>query len=137
MSIQANGWTIFSLRHEKVRWVGPLYTTLGVTNNKKLTFKNHVVEGFKISSYILHFLCCIKQFLSKERARLLANAFINCQFFTFLYYGCLPVKVQLKKYANYILGHSKLLIMSMASRARSWLLSVMISMYMKSFVFWW
>ena len=70
-------------------------TIPGITNNNKLTFKNHADEVFKKSSQKLDALRRIKPILSKEKARLLVNAFINCQLFTLLEYGCLLLKVQL------------------------------------------
>ena len=59
-------------------------TIPGITNNNKLTFKNHADEVFKKSSQKLDALRRIKPILSKEKARLLVNAFINCQLFTLL-----------------------------------------------------
>ena len=52
-------------------------TLLGVSNDNKLTFKNHIDELFRKGSYKAHVLRLIRPFLSKEKARLLANAFIN------------------------------------------------------------
>ena len=52
----------------------------GVSIDNKLTFKNHIDELCRRASYKLYALRRIKPFLSKEKARLLANAFINCQF---------------------------------------------------------
>ena len=52
-------------------------TLLGVSNDNKLTFKNHIDELCRKASYKPHALRLIRPFLSKEKARLLANAFIN------------------------------------------------------------
>ena len=53
---------------------------LSVSIDNKLTFKNHIDDLCRNESYKLHTLRRIRPFLSKEKARLLANAFINCQF---------------------------------------------------------
>ena len=55
-------------------------TLLGVTIDNKLKFKNHIDELCRKASYKLHALRDIRPFSSKEKARLLANAFVNCQF---------------------------------------------------------
>ena len=55
-------------------------TLLGASIDNKLTCKNHIDELCRRASYKLYALRRIKPFLSKEKARLLANAFINCQF---------------------------------------------------------
>ena len=50
-------------------------TLLDVSIDNKLTLKNHVDELCR-KTYKLHSLRHIRPFLSKEKARLLANAFI-------------------------------------------------------------
>ena len=55
-------------------------TLLGVFIDNKLKLRNHIDELCRKASYKLHALCLIRPFLSKEKARLLANAFINCRF---------------------------------------------------------
>ena len=55
-------------------------TLIGVFIDNKLTFKNHNDESYRRASYKFHSLCRITHFLSKEKCRLLANPFINCQF---------------------------------------------------------
>ena len=55
-------------------------TLLGVSIDNKLTFKNHIDKLCRKASYKLYVLRHIRPFLSKEKARLLANAFIDCQF---------------------------------------------------------
>ena len=56
------------------------FTLLGVSIDNKLAFKNHIDELCRKASYKLHALLRIRPLLSKEKARLLANTFVNCQF---------------------------------------------------------
>ena len=67
-----------------------------------------------------------KTFLSKEQAKLTENAFI-VSFYMLLQCGYLLVKVHLTKSAKFISGHSKLFIMPIKNRTRSYLLSVIMS----------
>ena len=55
-------------------------TLLSVFIDNKLTFKNHIDELCRKASYRLHTLRLTRPFLSKVKARLLANSFISCQF---------------------------------------------------------
>ena len=55
-------------------------TLLGVSIDNKLTFKNHIDELCRKAPYKFHALRRIRPFISKENTRLLANAFIYCQF---------------------------------------------------------
>ena len=112
-------------------------TLLGVSIDNKLTFQNHINELCRRASYKFHALHHIRPFLSKEKARLFANALLIDSFYMLLLCGCLLIKIQLKKSAKFISEHTKLFIMSMTNRTRSYLLSVMISLYIKNtFVFW-
>ena len=51
-------------------------TLLGVSIDK-LTFENHIEELYRKASYKQHALRRVIPFLSKEKAKLLGNAFIN------------------------------------------------------------
>ena len=55
-------------------------TLLGIKIDKDLTFKKHIGELCRRASYKLHTLRRIKKYLTVEKAKLLANAFINSQF---------------------------------------------------------
>ena len=55
-------------------------TLLGIKIDKKLTFKKHISELCRRASYKLHTLLRTKKYLTVEKAKLLANAFINSQF---------------------------------------------------------
>ena len=99
-------------------------TLHGVSIGNKLTFKNHIDESCRKASYKLHALRLIRPFWSKEKARLLANAFINCQFLYAPLIWMFASKIQLTKSAKFISGHSKLFIMFMTNCTRSYLLSV-------------
>ena len=55
-------------------------TLLGIKIDKNLTFKKHISELCRSASYKLHTLCRIRKYLTFEKAKLLANAFINSQF---------------------------------------------------------
>ena len=53
---------------------------LGITIDKKLTFKQHIENLCRKVQYKLHALSSIKKFLTIEKARILGNAFIDSQF---------------------------------------------------------
>ena len=54
-------------------------TLLGIKIDKNLTFKKHISELCRRASYKLHTLRRIRKYLTVEKAKLLANAFINSQ----------------------------------------------------------
>ena len=53
---------------------------LGITTDYDLKFKKHINELFRKASYKLHALKRIRRYLSVDKAKLLANAFIDSQF---------------------------------------------------------
>ena len=53
---------------------------LGVTIDKKLTFKRHIENLCRKAQYKLHVLRRIRKFLTIEKAKILGNAFIDSQF---------------------------------------------------------
>ena len=53
---------------------------LGITINNELIFKKHIEDLCKKTSYKLHVLRRIRGYLTAEKARILANAVIDCQF---------------------------------------------------------
>ena len=53
---------------------------LGITVESQLKFKNHIDNLCRKASYKLHALLGIRNFLTVERAKMFANAFINSQF---------------------------------------------------------
>ena len=53
---------------------------LGITIDYELKFKKHINELCRKASYKLHALQRIRRYLSVDKARLLANAFIDSQF---------------------------------------------------------
>ena len=53
---------------------------LGITIDKKLTFKQHTENLCRKVQYKLHALRRIKKFLTIEKAKILGNAFIDSQF---------------------------------------------------------
>ena len=55
-------------------------TLLGIKIDKNITFKKHISELCRRASYKLHTLRRIRKYLTVEKAKLLANAFINSQF---------------------------------------------------------
>ena len=55
-------------------------TLLGIKIDKNLTFKKHISELCRRASHKLHSLRRIRKYLTVEKAKLLANAFINSQF---------------------------------------------------------
>ena len=55
-------------------------TLLGIIIDKNLTFKKHISELCRRASHKLHTLRRIRKYLTVEKAKLLANAFINSQF---------------------------------------------------------
>ena len=55
-------------------------TLLGVKIDTQLKFKSHIEELCRKVVYRLHALRRIRRYLTVEKAKLLANAFINSQF---------------------------------------------------------
>ena len=55
-------------------------TLLGIKIDKNLIFKKHITELCRRASYKLHTSRRIRKYLTVEKAKLLANAFINSQF---------------------------------------------------------
>ena len=53
---------------------------LGITIDKKLTFKQHVENLCRKAQYKLHVLRRIRKFLTIKKAKMLGNAFIDSQF---------------------------------------------------------
>ena len=53
---------------------------LGITIDNELKFKKHIEDLCKKASYKLHALRRIRRYLTVEKARILANAFIDSQF---------------------------------------------------------
>ena len=53
---------------------------LGITIDSQLKFKKHIDSLCRKASYKLHALRRIRNFLTVEKAKMLANAFINSQF---------------------------------------------------------
>ena len=53
---------------------------LGITIDYDLKFKNHINELCRKASYKLHVLQRIRRYLSVDKTKLLANAFIDSQF---------------------------------------------------------
>ena len=84
---------------------------LGVRIEKKLKFKSHIEELCRNAAYKLHALRRIRKFLIFEKTKLLANGFINSQF----YYesGCLLVNHQFLKLVKYTFKRFKLLVIIM------------------------
>ena len=54
---------------------------LGITIDDQLTFKTHIEYICRMAKYKLRALQRIRNYLSTEKARLLATAFINSQFY--------------------------------------------------------
>ena len=69
---------------------------LGVTIDKKLTFKKHIEILCCNAQYKLHALRRIRKFLTVEKAKVLGNAFI-VSLIMFLYYGCFVEKLSILK----------------------------------------
>ena len=55
-------------------------TLLGVKIDKQLKFKTHIEKLCRKAAYKLHALRRIRKYLTVEKAKLLANVFINSQF---------------------------------------------------------
>ena len=53
---------------------------LGITIDDQLKFKKHIEDLYKKASYKLHVLWRIRGYLTVEKARILANGFIDSQF---------------------------------------------------------
>ena len=70
---------------------------LGITIEKKLTFKQHVANLCRKAQYKLHALRRIRIFLTIENAKMLGNAFIEVSLTTHHYYGCFVGKPFIQK----------------------------------------
>ena len=70
---------------------------LGITIDKKLTFKQHIENLCRKAQYKLHELRRIRKFLTIEKAKILGNAFIDGQFNYACYYGCFVGKLFIRK----------------------------------------
>ena len=53
---------------------------LGIKIDKKLTFKQHIENLCRKAQYKLYALRRIRKFLTVEKAKILGNAIIDCQF---------------------------------------------------------
>ena len=81
---------------------------LGITIDKKLTFKQHIENLCRKALYKFHALRHIRKFLTIEKAKILGNAFIDSQFnyvpllwtvslTTHRYYGCFVGELFIRK----------------------------------------
>ena len=77
---------------------------LGITIDSQLKFKKYIDNLCRKASCKLHALRRIRNFLTVEKAKMLANAFINSQF---NYARCLLVKLQLIKFVKFTIKHFK------------------------------
>ena len=69
---------------------------LGITIDKKLTFKQHIENLCRKAQYKLYALRRIRKFLTIEKAKILGNAFID-SLTTHRYYGCFVGKLFTQK----------------------------------------
>ena len=76
MSLQKRVLKISSIKFEASDDV----LLLGITINKKLTFKQHVENLCRRAQYKLHALRRIRKFLTTEKAKILGNTLIDSQF---------------------------------------------------------
>ena len=53
---------------------------LGITIDKALNFKKHIVNLYRTAQYKLHTLRRIRKYLTLDKAKILGNAFIDSQF---------------------------------------------------------
>ena len=82
-------------------------TLLSVTTDNKLTLKNYIDELRREAPYTFHALGRIRSFLSKEKARLLANAFINFQFLYTSLISIFDSKISINKIQVVYHAHDK------------------------------
>ena len=100
-------------------------TLLGVKIDKQLKFKSHIEELCRKAAYKLHALRRIRTHLTVEKAKLLANAFINSQFtyapLTWMFTG----KLSIAKILKYTSEHFKLFIIIMINHIMTYRISAM------------
>ena len=70
---------VLNINGKKINKSGEI-ELLGMVIDNQLKFKKHIENLCKKASFKLHVLCRILKFLTVEKARILANAFINSQF---------------------------------------------------------
>ena len=62
---------------------------LGITIDNELKFKKHIEDLCEKASYKLHALRRIREYVTVEKVRILADAFIDASLIMPLWYGCL------------------------------------------------
>ena len=95
-------------------------TLLGVKIDKQLKFKSHIEELCRKAAYKLHALRRIRKYLTVEKAKLLANAFINSQFTYAPLIWMFAGKHLLLKFVKYIFGLFKLFIIIMINHIKTY-----------------
>ena len=95
-------------------------TLLGVKIDKQLKFKSHIEELYRKAAYKLHALRRIKKYLTVEKTKLLANAFINSQFTYAPLIWMFAGKHLLLKFVKYIFGLFKLFIIIMINHIKTY-----------------
>ena len=76
---------------------------LGITIDKKLTFKKLIENLSRKVQDRLHALRRIRKFFTIEKTKLLGNAFIDSQVTLYSYYGCFVRKLFIRKYRKSII----------------------------------
>lgn len=82
-------------------------TLLSVTTDNKLTLKNYIDELRREAPYTFHALRRIRSFLSKQKPRLLVNAFINFQFLYTSLISIFDSKISINKIQVVYHAHDK------------------------------
>ena len=92
---------------------------LGITIDNQLKFKKYIEELCKKSSYKLHALRRIRGYLTVEKARILANAFIDSQFNYTPLIWMFAGKTLINKICKFTIGHFRWFTMNIINHTKN------------------
>ena len=107
-------------------------TLLGVKIDEQLKFKSHIEELCWKAAYKLNALRRIRQYLTVEKVKILATAFINSQFTYALLIWMFVGTSSIAKFCKYPFEHFKLFIIIMINQIMTYWISVMMFLSTRS-----
>ena len=102
---------------------------LGITIDNELKFKKDIEDLCKKASYKLYVLRRIRGYLRIEKARILANAFIDSQFNYALLIWMFPGKTLINKICKLTLGHFGWFTMNIINHTENFLNSAITCLF--------
>ena len=100
-------------------------TLLGVKIDEQLKFKSHIEELCWKAAYKLHALRRIREYLTVDKVKLLATAFINSQFIYALLIWIFAGTSSIAKFCKYPFEHFNLFMIIMINHIMTYWMSVM------------